>query len=167
VTSPTLTKRVDRLLAEVHLPVPFDVHEFCRLLAATRHRPMHLKAVDTETAGLPSGIVFATDDVDVVLYDATTTGYHQMVIILHEVGHLVAGHYPGRLLGGDAATQLLPEIGPHQARRVAARDGYTSEEEREAEYFARRVLELVSRRAASTPSADALLLERVGNTFEQ
>ena len=159
--------RVEALLAEVEIPAPFDVGEFCRLVAARRGRPIHLKAVDTAAVGLPSGTVYELPGDDVILYDGTTTAYHQMGIILHEVGHLVAGHYPGSVVSGDAAEMLLPQIGSGQARRRAKREAYTAQEEREAEYFARRVLELVERqRPAAGEPGQAGLLHRVEDTFD-
>ncbi|MGI8682377.1 MAG: hypothetical protein ACR2JO_09700 [Mycobacteriales bacterium] len=151
--------RVEVLLAEVEIPVPFSVEEFCRRVAARRGRPIHLRAIDTVAVGLPSGTVFGRDDDDVILYDGLTSGYHQAGIILHEVGHLIAEHYAGSVVGEDAAEFLLPEIGRHQARRRADRESYTAQEEREAEYFARRVLELVSRRSSSTLDSE------LGSTF--
>ncbi len=163
MTARDVRARVDALLAEVHIPTPFNAREFCRVLGAQRGRPIHLKAVDTAAVGLPSGTTYGLEEVDVILYDETTTGYHQDVIILHEAGHLIAKHPPGGLLSEDAAEFLLPEIGRQQVRRLAAREVYSTEEEQEAEYFARRVLERVSSRAGRSDGEPG----RVEDTFEQ
>jgi hypothetical protein len=145
VTLRTVRKAVDALLKDVTLFAPFDATAFCRDIAARRGQPIYLKAVDTVALGLPSGIVFELEDASVILYDGTTSPYHQTGIILHEIGHLVADHYAGSLVSDTAAERLFPEIGRHQARRRAAREAYSAEEEQEAEYFARRVLDEVSR----------------------
>lgn len=152
--------RVEGLLAGLNISTPFAVEQFCRDVAARRGRPIHLRAVDTDAVDLPAGVVYELPTADVILYDSTTSPYHQKVIILHEIGHLIAGHYPGGLVSDDALEVLLPEIGHHQARRRAARESYTSQEEREAEYFARRVLEVVNRQTGPTPEG------RVAGTFE-
>lgn len=151
---------VDALLAEVSLPVPFDIDHFCRDVAGRRGRRIHLKGVDTVSLGLPSGVVYELDDAWVILYDSTTTGYHQLGIILHEIGHLIADHYPGSLVSDGAIEHLLPELGRHQARRRAGREAYNQQEEREAEYFARRVLVAVRR----VPGLAAE--ERLKDTFD-
>jgi hypothetical protein len=43
----------------------------------------------------------APHDDTAILYDATTTRYHQIGIVLHEVDHLVAAH----LVGEDVVDQ--------------------------------------------------------------
>lgn len=145
MTLRAVRRAVDALLKDVTFSAPFDVSQFCREVAAQREKPIHLKAVDTVALGLPSGLVFETDQASVILYDGITSPYHQTGIILHEIGHLVADHYAGSLVSDDAAERLFPEIGKHQARRRAAREAYSEQEEKEAEYFSRRVLDEVSR----------------------
>lgn len=152
--------RVEALLAGLEISAPFDVEQFCLDVAARRGRRIHLKAVNTDAVDLPSGVVYEMSAADVILYDSTTSPYHQKAIILHEIGHLIAGHKPGGLVSDDAAEVLLPEIGHFQARRLASRESYTSREEHEAEYFARRVLEIVNRQTGPTPEG------RVEDTFE-
>ncbi len=136
---------VDALLGDITLSAPFDAAAFCQQVAARRGRPIHLRAVDTVALDLPSGVVYELDEASVILYDGTTSAYHQSGIILHEIGHLVADHYAGSLVSEDAAGRLFPEIGRHQARRRAGREAYSAQEEQEAEYFARRVLAEVGR----------------------
>ncbi len=150
---------MEALLAAVPVRVPFDPAEFCQRVAAWRGRPIRLKAVDTVAVGLPSGTFYEQDAADTILYDETTTFHHQCAIILHELWHLVAGHYSERTVGEDAAEFLLPLIGRGQLRRWAARDSYAATEEREAERFARRVLEIIGRRQGSA------LADRLGETF--
>lgn len=145
MTLRAVRRAVDALLKDVTLTAPFEVSQFCQSVATQRKQPIYLRAVDTVALGLPSGVVYELDHASVILYDGTTSPYHQTGIILHEVGHLVADHYAGSLVGDDATEQLFPEIGQHQARRRAAREAYSQQEEREAEYFARRVLDEVSR----------------------
>ena len=163
--------RVQSLLAQVGAtPCQLELcqlEELCHRVGTWLLRqPIHLQGVDTVALGLPSGLVFQTDDDTVILYDATTTRYHQIGIVLHEVDHLVAGHLVGEdVVDQPAGSVLLPEIGRLQAQRrawggaspeEAGRGGcgaYTEPVEQQAECFARRVLELAGRpddRLAST-----------------
>src|SRR5664279_6620533 len=77
--------RVQSLLAQVEA-APCQLEELCHRVGTWLLRqPIHLQGVDTVALGLPSGLVFQTDDDTVILYDATTTRYHQIGIVLHEV----------------------------------------------------------------------------------
>jgi hypothetical protein len=166
----SLNQGVDDLLAAVPIPTPFDPSTFVQNVAAWRNRPIRLrpmpaellKTLDDEGSDLPSGLAFEQDDLDTILYDGTTTGYHQAAIILHELWHLIAGHYAGVTLGGGAR-ELLPSLGPRAVRDWSARHHYDDEEEREAEYFARRVLEVVTSRDGQGYE----LAGRLEETFEQ
>lgn len=135
-----MSARAEAALAGVEMPVPFDRAEFCVRLGLRRGRPFVLHAVDSTALGLPSGWWAELTDVDLILYDAKTTGYHQDDIVLHEVGHVVFDHYADRTLDEDVAAFLMPEIGRMQAQRQAARHDYGRHEEQEAEFFARLVL---------------------------
>src|SRR4051812_7042898 len=47
--------RCERLLAEVDLPVPFDMNEFCQRLGEQRERPVTLVPLNNTEAALASG----------------------------------------------------------------------------------------------------------------
>jgi hypothetical protein len=59
-----------------------------------------------------------------------------------------------------AAHSLLPSLGARAVHRWAARHDHDTNEEQEAEYFAREVLAIVSNRQGSN------LRDRLENTFE-
>lgn len=82
-------------------------------------------------------------DHDLVVYDRGTTPYHRDGIILHELGHILFGHYPA----GDFAEHVaraFPDVAG-AARQMfgvgRCRFDYSVPEEREAEVFATLVLE--------------------------
>ncbi|GAB3239882.1 ImmA/IrrE family metallo-endopeptidase [Kineosporia babensis] len=86
-----LRRRCRALLRELDVPAPFGPRELCRRLAQHRGRPIRLVPFAIEQPG-PFGIWFATDAADVIVYQSQTTPAHQEHIILHEVGHIIAGH---------------------------------------------------------------------------
>ncbi len=164
-----LRARCEALLTEVELIMPFDKREFCRRLGKRRGRPILLHGLDSAATGLPSGWWGDLADADLILYDNTTTPYHQDNIVLHEVGHVVADHYADQRLDEDVAEFMMPTIGRLQAQRQAARHDYSRQEEQEAEFFARFVLGLVrpdtgGGRSQADPQRRALL-KRLDDTF--
>lgn len=74
-----------------------------------------------------------TGTFDAVFYERDTSPIHQMLIIGHELGHLLAGHRPAAVLDPDAAKLLLPDLDPQTVQRFLGRSNYAAEEEREAE----------------------------------
>lgn len=121
------------MLRDLDVRPPIDVTELCRRLGAHRGRELRLMPYELAVPG-PFGIWFETDDVDVIAYQSQTSRAHQDHIILHEVGHIVAGH------GGDSTVdedeQVLPDVpGPGGARRLR-RTCYDAANEREAELIA-------------------------------
>ncbi len=178
MTARRVRERCLAALADVELVVPFDRTTFCRRLAERRRRPILLRGLDMAAAGLPSGWWIEMPDVDLVLHDNLTSEYHQDGIVLHEVGHILLDHYADQRVGAqaaqlaldeDVAAHLMPTIGRLQARRRAARHGYSRQEEQEAEFFARFVLGLVrpddsDERVTAVPQHRALL-DRLDDTF--
>ncbi|MFD0855722.1 hypothetical protein ACFQ07_26000, partial [Actinomadura adrarensis] len=109
------------------------------------------------------GVCVSTAGADYVYIMAGTTPFHREHIALHEIGHLLAGHQGGVGVE-DLAGLLLPDLDPALVRAVLGRTSYTSEQEREAEYFATLVLErsLPARRQADAAQPEAVLAEVLG-----
>ncbi|RBM17961.1 hypothetical protein DI005_20750 [Prauserella sp. PE36] len=77
-------------------PDPWDVDVFLDKLEAERGgRPIDLCAMEWQP-GSSTGGWKPHPDHDVVVYATNTTSWHQDVIILHEVGHMLFGHATGR-----------------------------------------------------------------------
>lgn len=107
----------------------------------------------------PYGAWIATATADYVLYQQKTTKPHQDHIILHEVGHILAGHRTGEDHHDEALWQQeMPDISPGTIRRALRRTSYEAAEEREAELIATivlgwaSVLDHVAPQSASEPS---------------
>ena len=110
-----LRRRCRALLRELNVPAPFGPRELCRRLSEHRGREIRLVPFPIESPG-PFGLWLSTDEADVVIYQSQTTRSHQEHIILHELGHIIAGH--------EGEVRGVP------------RSAYDSRQEREAELIA-------------------------------
>ncbi len=120
--------RCRRLLRDLDVQPPTDVTELCRRLGVHRGRELRLMPYPLAVPG-PFGVWFETDDVE----DRGERA-HQDHIVLHEVGHIVAGH------GGDSTPEedeeVLPDIPGSGTVRRLRRTCYDATNEREAELIA-------------------------------
>lgn len=164
-------ERCVQLLAELELPQPFTIEGFCRQLGRRRGKPIQLMPTGVADHALASGAWIELADRDLVIYDSTTSGFHQQLIIAHEVGHMVCDHFPGSVLDEELSALLLPSLDPVLVRRILSRTDYSSREEREAETFAtllmQRAGELNPDPALGHRPEDAALLTQLGSTFEE
>jgi hypothetical protein len=131
------------LVAELDLPEPFDMDEFCRALGRRRGRPLHRVAANLPT-GSPSGMWVATPDADYVFFEQRTTALHQRHIVLHELGHLISNHDAPPAMTDATSQALLPHLDPSMVRRMLGRTYYSVVEEQQAELVASLVHERIS-----------------------
>jgi hypothetical protein len=157
-----LRRRCEAIASALPLPVPFDVRELCRLVAAERGKPILL--VPAAGAAKVMGLWVATASADMILYEETTTPPHQEHIILHELSHLLCRHHRGVLPYTGHMRELLPNLDPAMVRRVLGRSEYSVDEEREAELLACLIKQRAEREAASDP-AGTTLDDRVGDVL--
>lgn len=150
-------------LRQLPLPVPFDLSEFCRRIAAERGRPLSIlpwepNAVPAEITGacMPYG------DQDVIYHQPWATGLHRTQIVLHEIAHLVCGHVAHE--SGSPKAAASP-TGPFDQLELAAfhrmfarHDNYADHQEREAEVLASLMMEHATTHA---PSTDDPLVSRL------
>lgn len=155
----SLRRSTRSLLRELDIRPPLSVSALCERLSLHRERPIRLRSFSFEVPG-PFGMWIATAGTDFVFYQRETTPSHQNHIILHEVGHLLAGHEGN--VAGDLAEDLLPNLPPDAVRRGLRRDSYDSAHEREAELVATiimewaSVLDHVSLAASSAPEIEGM-----------
>ncbi|MBA0127262.1 hypothetical protein H0B56_17060 [Haloechinothrix sp. YIM 98757] len=149
-----LRRRCRRLLRALDIQPPLDVEQLCERIGRVRHRPIRLVPHPIPVPG-PFGVWVATGERDYILYQQETSAPHQNHIVLHEFGHILAGHrsdetddallsqlYPGTDPG--TLRQHYPELTPDAIRRALRRTAYDSEQEREAELAATIILEWAS-----------------------
>jgi len=138
-----LQERFDALLAELGL-LPrraFTLAQLLDRIAATRGRPIELVPFSVNDPDAPSGAWVPYPDVDLIFHKATTPP-HRAHIVLHETGHMLCGH----TARSDALPLFLAQYSPagHDPRRLVEqfgllRSSWPTEQEREAEAFARHV----------------------------
>jgi hypothetical protein len=149
-----LRRRCRRLLNELDIHPPLDVVELCRRVGDQRGKPIRLLPHAIPVPG-PFGVWISTRPADYILYQSETSRPHQNHIILHELGHLLAGHQSDpcddKLLAElypDMTTESLrtryPDLEPDAVRRALRRTSYDTEQEREAETTATIILEWAS-----------------------
>lgn len=151
-----LQRRCEDLLERVEIPDPFDIETFLNLLAARRGRPLHVLPLPEQYGPLaPCGIWVATDIVDWVLVRSGTSDLHRDAILLHEIGHMVAGHQLLPMLDSSVPQWLLPHLDRDMVKRVLGRTGYSEEREQEAEMLSSLILSRGGTRSADPPSTVA------------
>ncbi|MFD7555849.1 hypothetical protein ACFV9E_15100 [Streptomyces sp. NPDC059835] len=147
----TLRKRCRSILRELGVTAPLRVPELCRLLGEHRGRPIRLIPYSLPVPG-PYGLWIAGAQADFIFYQKETSQAHQDHIVLHEVGHILAGH--GSDESEDAVWQeVLPDLSIEVINRALRRTSYAEEREREAELVATIILEWASVLNRVTPRA--------------
>ncbi|MFD3482197.1 hypothetical protein [Streptomyces sp. NPDC058665] len=129
-----MRRRCAEVLRDLELPGSFDVPTLCAELGTRRGRA--IKRLPLPDLFGVCGLWIATDTADLIAYEQHTTVPHQNHIVLHEIGHMLCDHFPVTLSPAEQARLLLPDLDPRMIRRVLGRTGYSSVEEREAEFLA-------------------------------
>ena len=126
-----------RELADLLLDLPLDAEQLCRLYGEKRGRAIKIIAHPLP-AGMPNGVWMMAEDADYFFYQASTTKLHRDQIVIHEFGHLIAGHQilgsdPSTLAGGAGSTVGGDE---QSVQDALGRTCYSDEREWEAEMLA-------------------------------
>ncbi|GAB09891.1 hypothetical protein GOARA_048_00930 [Gordonia araii NBRC 100433] len=120
-----------RELRGLDLDLPLDAEQLCSRYGQRRGRPINVISHPLP-AGMPNGVWLAASDGDYFFCQANTSPLHRNQIIIHEFGHLIAGH---QMLGQlDAAALLAPS--EEDANDALSRTCYSDEREWEAEMLA-------------------------------
>lgn len=86
-----LRSLVRRELSGLELGLPLNALELCDAYGARRGRPIQCQAHPLPS-GTPNGVWLIAADRDHFFYQANTTAVHRDQILIHELGHLIAGH---------------------------------------------------------------------------
>lgn len=132
-----LQHRCQTLLDGLQAPQDRSFESICQWMEKLQGRPLILGELpeDAATSGV-CGLWLGTDDADYVFYAAQTARSHQEHIVLHELGHILFGHYPGEGDTDDLLSGLFSSLAPDLIRRHMARTSYRTREEQEAEMIA-------------------------------
>lgn len=140
-----LRRRCKRELRALGLQPPLQIKLLCQRLGERRRRPIRLVPYALPASG-PFGLWIGTTIADYIFYQIDTTRMHQDHIILHEVGHILAGHHKDNI--DQHLQSAMPDISPETIRRVLQRTYYDTTEEREAEIFATIIMDLMGQASA-------------------
>jgi hypothetical protein len=165
MVSRSLRVRCRKLVAALDLPVPFDLDEFCMRIGRQRSRSIRLLPLDLPPDG-PCGLWIATRDVDYVFHHSGTSVLHQRHIVLHELGHILAGNSAVGASVDERVGRLLPDLDPRLVRGVFARTSYTDKDEREAETIATLIQARIRVDATGTGSVGSDLARRIERSLE-
>ncbi|MEV5505651.1 hypothetical protein [Streptomyces orinoci] len=143
-----IRRRCKQLIAELALPASIDLPGLCEVVAARVGRPIHLVPMGLD--GVVSGMTATTDDGYWVVYELKTSPWHQVHIVLHELGHLLLGHDQDPAVTENALRMWTPSVDVATAMRrmgmtmgLARHHCYDDLTERETEILGTLLMEKV------------------------
>ena len=74
----------------------------CQVTAQRLGGKIMLRFDDLGDSGLSGLWAVTDDDVHVVIVTTTRSWVHRLVIVLHEIAHMLCGHQPARLDAGES-----------------------------------------------------------------
>ncbi|AZQ74484.1 hypothetical protein ABZ545_04635 [Streptomyces abikoensis] len=110
-----IRRRCKQLIQELALPASTDLQGMCDAVARHVRRPIHLVPMSLD--GVVSGMTATTDDAYWVVYEQKTSPWHQVHIVLHEIGHLLLGHDQDPAVTEDALKVWTPSVDVATAMR--------------------------------------------------
>lgn len=138
------------LLKSIPTSEPLSIERICEAISEQRGRRLYVHSITgAESGGLKAcGMWIATEIADHIFVEEQTSKFHQIHIILHEVGHMLCGH-----AGGDYAADLgqfvqQGDLDTGFVERALARTSYNTRQEHDAEMAASIMLERVASRNA-------------------
>jgi len=140
-------------LAELDVPVPFDVAIFCDSLERTHGFRVTLVPVRHDVSQ-PCGLRAHLDGVHHIFHDRADTADRRDHAALHVISHLLLGHTGAPVITDAFAALAMPDLDPAMVRRVLGQNTYTDAEEADADLLAKLIV------AAGTPEARAVPSQR-------
>ncbi|MFF4215156.1 hypothetical protein [Streptomyces nondiastaticus] len=154
-----IRRRCKQLIQELALPASTDLQGLCDVVARRVGRPIRLVPMSLD--GVVSGMTATTDDAYWVIYEQKTSPWHQVHIVLHEIGHLLLGHDQDPAVTEDALKVWTPSVDVSTAMRrmgltvgLARHHCYDNLTERETEILGTLLMEKV---VPPPPGQDARL----------
>ncbi|MEW2577060.1 hypothetical protein [Streptomyces syringium] len=143
-----IRRRCKQLIHELALPASTDLQGMCDVVARRVGRPIRLVPMSLD--GVVSGMTATTDDAYWVFYEQKTSPWHQVHIVLHEIGHLILGHDQDPAVTEDALKMWTPSVDVATAMRrmgltmgLARHHCYDNLTERETEILGTLLMERV------------------------
>jgi hypothetical protein len=135
-----LRKLRDELISELQLDKSATTESvcvrLCEVMAERRQQQIRLRFDDLGDTGM-SGLWAVTDDgINVIIVTTARSWLHRLLILLHEISHMLCGHTPMELKAPEDRQMLFPDISPGMLKMLAGRTSLTRQEEREADRVA-------------------------------
>jgi hypothetical protein len=108
----------------------------CQVTAQRLGRKIMLRFDDLGDSGLSGLWAVTDDDVHVIIVTTSRSWVHRLVILLHEIAHMLCGHKPARLGAEEGARLLYPDLSPRMLKILAGRTDMSRSDEREADRVA-------------------------------
>ncbi len=135
-TARSLRRLCEQELRSLELDLPFDAVQMCERYGERRGRPIAVLGHPLP-AGVPNGVWLVGDDADYFFHQANTSRVHRDQIIIHEFGHLIAGH---QLVDPAAAAEGADDMPAEATTEALHRTCYDDDREWEAEMIASIIL---------------------------
>jgi hypothetical protein len=108
----------------------------CEVMAERIGRPITLRFDDLGDSGLSGLWAVTEDDIHVIIVTTARSWVHRLLILLHEVAHMLCGHEPMRLGADEGRRILFPDLSSRMLTVLAGRTNLSRSEEREADQVA-------------------------------
>ncbi|MFI7122044.1 hypothetical protein [Amycolatopsis sp. NPDC049868] len=108
----------------------------CEVMAVRLGEPVNLRFDDLGDSRISGMWVVTEDRTNVIIVAAVRSWMHRLLILLHEVAHMLCGHRPPRLSAEDSHDLLFPDLSPTMLLILASRTDMCEADEREADKVA-------------------------------
>ncbi|MFE0028122.1 hypothetical protein [Amycolatopsis sp. NPDC059021] len=128
------------LIHDLDLDTSATAETVCRrlveVIAQRTQREILLRFDDLGDTGLSGLWAVTADEVNIIVVTTTRSWVHRLLIVLHEIAHMVCGHKPAELTAHEGRALLFPDLSPKMVKIIAGRTGLSRDEEREADRVA-------------------------------
>jgi len=128
------------LIHDLELDTSATPETVCRrlvqVMAQRRGEEILLRFEDLGDTGVSGLWAVTAEGVNVIVVTTTRSWVHRLLIVLHEIAHMLCGHQPAELTAHEGRALLFPDLSPKTVKIVAGRTGLTRAEEREADRVA-------------------------------
>jgi hypothetical protein len=130
----------------------------CEVMARRLRREIILRFDDLGAGGTSGLWAVTEDEVHVIIVTTARSWVHRLLILLHEIAHMLCGHRPPRLDAEEGRRLLYPDLSPSMLRILAGRTDMSRKDEREADRVAgvltRALIEWAGRQPHQPPRPD-------------
>jgi hypothetical protein len=128
------------LIRDLELDTTATAETVCRrlveVMAQRLNSEIRLRFEDLGDTGVSGLWAVTADGVNVIVATTTHSWVHRMLIVLHEIAHMLCGHQPAQLTAHEGRALLFPDLSSKMVKIVAGRTGLSRAEEREADRVA-------------------------------